>query len=224
MDLVQKGARAYVRHVLAATGWSATELARRSGLVPSTINRFLNSKSVTHTLSLRSLDKIRDASGIAMPNTLRTVSVDDEIAPSPGPLPQAAPVAVGQRDLPILGRAQGGGGGSLTIDAGGRPMDWFYRPAELVGVEGAFAVYALGASMAPRHEEGDLLFIHPGLPPRRGRSLVVVKHSDEALIKEFVRYTNTEIVLRQFNPPAEITLPLAEVRAVYRVVGTWEGR
>jgi len=224
MDPVQKGARDYVLRVLAATGWSATELARRSGLVPSTINRFLNSRAVTHTLSLRSLDKIRDASGIAMAGTPGESAAEAGAAPPPRGLPKAVPASIGLRDLPVLGRAQAGSTGILIIGDNERPIDWFYRPAELQGVEGAFAIYAAGDSMAPRHSEGDLLFIHPALPPRKGRSVVVVKTSDEALIKEFVRYTDTAIVLRQFNPEAEIVLPREEIRAIYRVVGTWEGR
>lgn len=224
MDPLQQRARDYIAQVLAATGWSATELARRAGLVPSTINRFLNDSAVTHTLSLRSLGKIRDASSIALPVALGGGIGELPASASLPALPKAVPVAAGQRDLPILGRAQAGPGGALILADGERPVDWFFRPAELEGVEGAFAIYAVGDSMAPRYNEGDLLLIHPALPPRKGRSVVVVKISDEALIKDFVRWNETEIVLRQHNPPAEIVLPREQIRAVYRVVGTWEGR
>lgn len=61
-DHEQARARAYVRELLAATGWTPTELARRAGLAPSTLNRFLNAE-VKHTLSQRSLSKIEKVAG-----------------------------------------------------------------------------------------------------------------------------------------------------------------
>lgn len=61
-DPDQEQARSYVRDVLKATGWTSTELARKAGLAPSTLNRFLN-QEVKHTLSSRSLAKIEKVAG-----------------------------------------------------------------------------------------------------------------------------------------------------------------
>jgi len=61
MDIAQETARRFVNGLLEATGWTPTALARRAGLVPSTLTRFLNSTSATHTLSDRSLAAIRTA-------------------------------------------------------------------------------------------------------------------------------------------------------------------
>ncbi len=63
-DAEQERARTYVREILAETGWSPTELARKAGLAPSTLNRFLN-QEVKHTLSRRSIAKIAEAAGKA---------------------------------------------------------------------------------------------------------------------------------------------------------------
>ncbi len=62
MDLEddQAAARRFVREILRVTGWSATELARRSGIAASTLTRFLK-KDVAHTLSARTISKIRRA-------------------------------------------------------------------------------------------------------------------------------------------------------------------
>jgi len=49
-----------------ATGLDATNLARKAGLVPSTLNRFMN-KPVTHLLSGRTLAAISKASGVSVP-------------------------------------------------------------------------------------------------------------------------------------------------------------
>lgn len=58
---LREAQRRLVRHLAAVCGWDPTQLARAAGLAASTINRFLNSKEVTHTLSARTLDKIINA-------------------------------------------------------------------------------------------------------------------------------------------------------------------
>lgn len=62
-DPDQAAARRFVTEILRITGWTATELARRAGVSPSTLTRFLGC-DVTHTLSARTISKIKRA---AMP-------------------------------------------------------------------------------------------------------------------------------------------------------------
>jgi len=65
-DAEQAAARRFVSEILRATGWSATALARKARLTPSTLTRFLNSE-VGHTLSTRTIWKIRDAASEEIP-------------------------------------------------------------------------------------------------------------------------------------------------------------
>lgn len=65
-DAEQAAARRYVAEILRATGWSPTALARKAGLTPSTVTRFLNSE-VGHTLSSRSIGKITQAASAIIP-------------------------------------------------------------------------------------------------------------------------------------------------------------
>lgn len=64
-DPDQAAARRFVTEILRVTGWSATELARRSGLAASTLTRFLKG-DVAHTLSERTISKIRRATMAAI--------------------------------------------------------------------------------------------------------------------------------------------------------------
>lgn len=79
----RSSARLLVEHMLGQTGWTASELARRAGLAPSTLTRFLNSP-VKHSLSARTLARLSAASGMAVPLVgaeLPTVPVLGSIAP-----------------------------------------------------------------------------------------------------------------------------------------------
>ncbi|WP_439815939.1 XRE family transcriptional regulator [Zavarzinia sp. CC-PAN008] len=142
-----------------------------------------------------------------------------------GPAIAAAPLPLSDalRDLPVCGAARGGSD-ALFVDQG-RPLEWTWRPPPLGGVGNAFAVYAVGDSMEPKFRAGDLLFLNPNLPPVRDAYVVVECTDTEAYVKQFVRHAGDGITLREFRPEErEFTLPLARVKAVYRVVGAWEGR
>lgn len=132
-----------------------------------------------------------------------------------GPLPA--------RDLPVCGAARGGAN-ALFVDQG-RPLEHVHRPAQLAAVGNAFAVYAVGDSMEPKFQAGDLLFVNPNLPPVRGCFVVVEMGAHEAYVKQFIRQSDDFLVLREFNPESrEFAVPSAAVKAIYRVVGSWEGR
>ena len=57
--------QAWVRAVLAWKGWTATEFARRAGVVPSTLNRFLNDPDATHSLSRKTIQLLERQAGLA---------------------------------------------------------------------------------------------------------------------------------------------------------------
>lgn len=60
-DADQDAARRLVKEILRKTGWTASRLAREAAISHTTISRFLNNENVTHTLSTRTLSKIRAA-------------------------------------------------------------------------------------------------------------------------------------------------------------------
>ena len=93
------------------------------------------------------------------------------------------------------------------------------RPANLGGVRSAYAIYMVGDSMEPRYEPGWLLHVNPFKPPTRGRDVVVYKHDNAVLIKQFVGWEGDTLVLRQLNPPDTLHIARAEVRECHLVVG-----
>jgi phage repressor protein C with HTH and peptisase S24 domain len=142
-----------------------------------------------------------------------------------GPITQSATVLPPLvADLPILGSAQGGFRGVLMIPTESEAVGYTFRPPQLQGVPGAFALYVVDDSMVPRYEHGMLVWVHPHITPRPGNYCVVIKHSDEVLIKQLVRRTERTVTLRQLNPVEEIDLPAVEVRHIYFVFGSLDIR
>lgn len=145
-------------------------------------------------------------------------------APQPAPSPWATgPGGAPARDLPVCGAARGGAN-ALFVDQG-NALEHVYRPAQLAGVGNAFAVYAVGDSMEPKYQAGDLLFINPNLPPVKGCFVVVELGDHEAYVKQFVSQSDTILTLREFSPEdRSFPIETSRVKAIYRVVGSWEGR
>jgi phage repressor protein C with HTH and peptisase S24 domain len=136
-----------------------------------------------------------------------------------------SPLEIGQADLPVLGRAQGGRSGVLMIPAEQTPVDRTYRPPQLRGVRDAFAVFAYDDSMHPMYKHGQTLWVHPYLPVKAGDGVLVIKQSDEAIVKELVRRSDHEVVLKQYRPSeSDFALPVGEIRAIYRVIGALDLR
>lgn len=126
------------------------------------------------------------------------------------------------RDLPVYGVAIGGSEGGIEFN--GQVTDYVKRPPRLQAVRDAYAVYVHGDSMSPWRKNGELIIVHPGLPCRIGDYVVVQLRPEhpgdapKAYIKELVRRTEKDLRLRQFNPAKEITIPMAKVLAVHRVL------
>lgn len=69
-------ARAYIRRVMDKTKLDATNLARRSGLNPSTLTRFMGDNPRSESLSRRSLEDIARFSGVPLPASLVQAASD----------------------------------------------------------------------------------------------------------------------------------------------------
>jgi len=123
-----------------------------------------------------------------------------------------------KKDLPIMGRAQGGDEGNLVIED--HAIDWTFRPADLQGVHGAFAVFVTGNSMAPKYKNQDLAYVHPHQDLRRGRFVLVETAKHGGFIKQFKKWDGDTLVLGQFNPTKEVTFKKAEILNVMLVIGS----
>jgi len=122
------------------------------------------------------------------------------------------------RNLPVRGRAQGGGDGNLVIEED--PIDWTFRPADLQGVHNAFAVFVTGDSMVPKYKNRDIAYIHPSEKPRRGRYVLVETKSRGGFIKLFEGWENDFLILSQHNPTEKLRFMRSDIMNVMLVIGS----
>jgi len=123
-----------------------------------------------------------------------------------------------KKDLPIHGRAQGGEEGNLSIEE--HPIDWTFRPADLQGVQGAFAVFVTGESMEPKYKNQDLAYIHPKLRPLPGRYVLIETNTHGSFIKRFEGWRKDQLVVRQYNPEKNLYFERQEIRSLMTVIGS----
>ncbi|MDF1734958.1 MAG: S24 family peptidase [Minwuia sp.] len=146
------------------------------------------------------------------------------LTPSTGrPAPDAPPIPPRSSmplDLPLLGTAAGSFNGEFILQ---ETVDYVRRPPALAGTAQAYAIEVTGDSMAPRFEEGDLVFVHPGRRVLVGDDIILQTRNGEhdelqTFIKRFVRQDADTVTVRQFNPPQDITWERRFVVAMHRVM------
>jgi phage repressor protein C with HTH and peptisase S24 domain len=168
-------------------GLSASGLAKRAGLDPTTFNK---SKRITadgrpRWPSTESVAKILTATG---------TTVDTFV----GLITDAARGAT--RSVPLIGLAQAGTGG--FFDDAGFPVGrgWDEIPFPAIDDEHAYALEISGDSMVPAYRDGDVILVSPGAPVRRGDRVVVKTRDGEVMAKELRRRTTRTIDLKSLNP------------------------
>lgn len=128
------------------------------------------------------------------------------------------------RDVRVLGVTVGGASGDFEMN--GDTVDWVRRPLGLRGSKAAFALYVASDSMSPWREPGELVYCNPAKTARALDYVVIQLRAPAgepkpALLKRFVRKTGKELVVRQYNPAKEFSIPLRDVDQIFRVT-PWE--
>ena len=188
----------------ARSGLSASALAKRAGLDPTTFNR---SKRITpdgrpRWPSTESVAKALTATGTTIDSFVGLITDNH------GSATQA---------VPLIGLAEAGAGG--FFDDGGFPVGkgWDEIAFPAVNDEHAFALEISGDSMMPAYR--DVIVVSPGAPIRRGDRVVVKTKKDEVMVKELKRRTSKSIELQSINAEhPDRTLAVADVMWIARVV------
>lgn len=126
-----------------------------------------------------------------------------------------------QRDLPVTGAVRGGATGFYFND--GDPKEYVERPASLAGSTNAFALYVDGDSMEPRYYAGEILYVNPNRPLTKNCFVAVELTDGRGMIKQFLRRSDDQVVLHQFNPAKDIKLAAKDIKNIYRIVAAGEG-
>lgn len=155
-------------------------------------------------------------------------------------IPSAIPNRDLARDIPVLGTAEGA---VEPVDEDGHPalvesmellvgevIERKARPTSLTGRREIYALYISGDSMAPRFEQGELVYVDPKRPPSIGDDVIVQlrdgtggEHADpdavvRVLVKRLARKRPDAWEFEQFNPALRFTLPAKAIARIHRIM------
>jgi phage repressor protein C with HTH and peptisase S24 domain len=187
-------------------GLSASGLARRAGLDPTTFNK---SKRVTPQ------GRARWPSTESIAKALTATSTPFDIFVT---LIEASGSAAA-RAVPLLGFAEAGAGG--YFDDGGFPAGegWDEIAFPSVNDEHAYALEVSGQSMEPAYRDGDVILVSPSAPIRRSDRVVVKTRGGEVMAKQLKRRTAKTIELKSLNAEhPDRTLAAADVLWIARIL------
>jgi phage repressor protein C with HTH and peptisase S24 domain len=189
-------------------GLTASGLARKAGLDPTTFNR---SKRVAadgrpRWPSTESIAKILVATA-----TETSAFLGFEALPPEGR-------SAGIRTIPLLGLVEAGAGG--YFDDAGFPVGQGWEEIPFPGDdENVFALEVSGDSMMPLYRNGDTLIVARDAAARRGDRVVVRTVAGEVMAKILQRKTGRTLELASLNPEHPTrTLPLSEVDWLARII------
>jgi phage repressor protein C with HTH and peptisase S24 domain len=136
--------------------------------------------------------------------------------------PETDQIALGTKDVPIMGTSVGGRDGEFYLN--GETLDYARRLPGISRNKNVFGVHVEGDSMTPKFEAGELVYASPGRPPAPGDYIIVEltptsgERAGPAYIKRLVRRTGNRLVCEQFNPAGSVEYDAREVKAIYRII------
>ena len=190
----------------ARSGLSASGLAKRSGLDPTTFNR---SKRITPDGRARwpSTESVAKALAATGTNIETFVELITESSRKPS------------HAVPVIGFAEAGAGG--YFDDAGFPAGkgWDEIPFPAVNDEHAYALEISGNSMQPLYRDGEIIIVSPSSPVRRGDRVVVKTNDGEVMAKELKRKTAKTLELKSLNSEhGDRMLAMSDVVWIGRIV------
>ena len=186
-------------------GLSASGLARKSGLDPTTFNR---SKRITadgreRWPSTESVAKALAAAGSSIDSFVQLIG-------------DAAPTV---QTMPLLGFAQAAAGQHFDDEGFPAGKGWAEMAMPAVDDDHAYALEISGDLMRPVYHDGDVIVVSPATAIRRGDRVVVKTIDGEVMVRELKRRTARTLELQSLNPSQpDRTLAAAEVKWIARIV------
>jgi phage repressor protein C with HTH and peptisase S24 domain len=194
----------------AEQGLSASGLARKAGLDPTSFNlsKRLGADGRARWPSTESLAKVFLATGVGLEAFTALVTGA-----------RALTERRGRSKIPLIGLAQAGSAG--FFDDGGYPAGAGWDEVELpqTADANAYALGITGDSMEPVYRAGDHVIVSPAAPVRAGDRVVARLADGAVMAKLLVRRTAARVELKSFNPDyPDLKFGVDEVLWLHRIV------
>lgn len=197
----------------AENGLSASGLARRAGLDPTSFNpskrRMGDGRS--RWPSTESIAKVLDATGASLDDFTALVTGARALATGAG--------RTTARRIPLIGFAQAGGEGYFGDAGYPIGVGWDEISLPDVADPNAYGLEISGDSMEPVYRDGDLVVVSPAAPIRRGDRVVLRSNGGEVMAKQLARRSARRVELRSLNPSfPDYVFELGEVAWIHRII------
>lgn len=175
-----------ISELMAARDMNGTELARLVGMHPHSMRRYIRNQTQPKAPLAK---MIADIFSVSVEYVLGVEGAD-----------------VRHNVIPLYGTVSAGPGSDITDM--GQAIDHIPQPVFVNDRRQAgYACYVAGTSMDPRYLPGEIVYVNPTRPVRRGDYVVVQYHDGErhhAVLKKLVSIGESSCVLRQLNPDQDI--------------------
>ena len=189
-------------------GYSASGLAKKSGLDPTSFNPSKRNgpDGRPRWPTMESISRLLQASGAGVEE------FSDLLSGRKGQPPK-------RKQIPLLGFARAGKGG--YFDDSGFPAGNGWDEIDVPGVtdQNAYALEITGDSMMPVYREGDIIIVSPAATIRKGDRVVARLNDGQVMAKVMQRQTSKTLELASFNPNhATKTLDMKDVDWIARIM------
>lgn len=189
-------------------GFSASGLAKKSGLDPTSFNPSKRNgpDGRPRWPTTESIANLLEAAGATVEEFA------DLLSGRKGQPPKL-------KQIPLLGLARAGKGG--FFDDSGFPQGNGWDEIDVPGVTDntAYALEITGDSMLPVYREGDTIIVSPGATVRKGDRVVVKTTDGQVMAKVMQRQTAKNVELASFNKDHDTkTLDMKDVDWMARII------
>jgi len=189
-------------------GFSASGLAKKSGLDPTSFNPSKRNgpDGRPRWPTMESISRLLEASGASVEEFSDLLTGRKNQPPR-------------RKQIPLLGFAKAGKGG--FFDDSGFPAGNGWDEIDVPGVtdQNAYALEITGDSMLPVYREGDTIVVSPSATLRKGDRVVVRTADGQVMAKILQRQTSKTLELASFNPEHPVkVLDMKEVDWMARIM------
>ena len=189
-------------------GYSASGLARKSGLDPTSFNPSKRNgpDGRPRWPTMESVSRLLEASGATVEEFSDLLTGRKNQPPR-------------RKLIPLLGFAKAGKGG--FFDDSGFPAGNGWDEIDVPGVtdQNGYGLEITGDSMLPLYREGDTIIVSPSATLRKGDRVVVRTTDGQVMAKIMQRQTSKTLELASFNPEHPVrTLDMRDVDWIARIM------
>lgn len=228
----QQRACALIGSLVQLTGLTATEIARRSDLSPSTLTRIYPTPTVGYSLSSRSIAKLKDA----FPEPFAMSEATDNLAPTPSPMLKDRSSAFSmpsQRLIPVYAttllfpdESEAPVADDLEVWEGdlARPALYMAPPFGLADVDRYFAIYIPGDAMEPRFRAGERVILDRIRPAAIDTDVLVKLRDDDTdrplwTIGRLTARDRNLIGLMQYRDKLTASIHRSRIKHIFPIIG-----